>query len=162
VLVNDIVRYWRIVLLNYEAKNAETVATSDDSDRRLRSYKLRFSRCLTCYSAICFLLGEARSSRGNIARDSVLRMVQMTPLERLRSIELVERPDEQAVLSTLRDLYARFLEQTNVEKRLLLERFGDPDFRRARSDEARQFGENLFRLLESLGRNNPLYRFVLV
>jgi hypothetical protein len=71
IMVNDIVRYWRIVLLNYEATNtAQMDETESQADRRLRSYKLRFSRCLTCYSALTNLLALARKNR--VLRDEAM------------------------------------------------------------------------------------------
>lgn len=65
MLVNDIVRYWRIVLLNHESRLRKRKAELDEQDipgdereammlaeRRYRSYKLRLPRCLTCFSVI--------------------------------------------------------------------------------------------------------------
>lgn len=71
VLLNDIVRYWRILLLNHAWKvgDSEASAGADVGDRRLRSYKLRFSRCLICHSAIAEMLAVYRLN-GRIIRDA--------------------------------------------------------------------------------------------
>jgi hypothetical protein len=89
LLLNDIVRYWRILLLNYEARNIEQQArepfrAAREARRRLRSYTLRFSRCLTCYSAIAYLLAlTADAEAPHVTRQDVRRMVRRSPLDRL-------------------------------------------------------------------------------
>jgi predicted nucleotidyltransferase len=48
-LTNDLVRYWKVLCLNYEAN---TRYASNLNKRRLNNYKLKHSRLLTCYSAL--------------------------------------------------------------------------------------------------------------
>src|SRR5690606_39931962 len=75
VLVNDIVRHWRIVLLNHESKLREKVAKqglSPDDEmalRRYSSYKLRVPRCLTCFSALSYLLSLTPSEPAHVEKD---------------------------------------------------------------------------------------------
>lgn len=54
-LANDILRLWRTFCVNYEAR---TVREPDETKAKgkLKNYKLKHSRLLTCYSAILFLL----------------------------------------------------------------------------------------------------------
>lgn len=162
VLVNDIVRYWRIVLLNYESKNVHS-KDKPEADRWLRSYKLRFSRCLTCYSALAHLLFLSREPQKHVERNEVYGMVLLSPRGRLEEIS-----KKSGVLtirdrvSSLLDLYSLFLNTTGEEKESLLEQFSNEEFRRARFDEANQFGQSMFELIQCLGASSPLYRFVVV
>lgn len=166
VLLNDICRYWRIVLLNYEAKQnpqhgrgEAPPQPTDLVDRRLRSHKLRFSRCLLCYSAIAFLLAEART--GNVTGAGVRKMVQSTPLERFERVaEMV--PASRPAIDELLDQYGEFLERMNFAKDDLVRRFEDQPYRRACADKGEAFGTTMFRLVEALGQGNRLYRYLVV
>jgi len=51
---NDILRMWRTFCVNYEARTQS--AQRRDGKRRLKNYKLKHSRLLTCYSALLYLL----------------------------------------------------------------------------------------------------------
>lgn len=161
ILVNDIVRYWRIVLLNYEALNTAQRAKEDVpiADRRLRSYKLRFSRCLTCYSALTNLLALAR--KGKVLRDETLEMTTRTPLDRLGWLAQ-QAPEAAPLVGELRELYAEFLRNTDRAKADLLVDFAQDEFKSARSKEATRFGETMFRLVNALGEDNRLFRYVVV
>ncbi len=104
VLVNDIVRYWRIVLLNHESKLSKRRAKlEEDTDltdpmrgevllawRRYGSYKLRFARCLTCFSALTYLLALTQEDPGHVSQDQVHAMIRLQPIQRLQALrELV-------------------------------------------------------------------------
>jgi hypothetical protein len=175
VLVNDIVRYWRILLLNYESKSESErlkpgAKEADlEADKRLRSCKLRCSRSLMCYASVAFLLAETHATRVTNGRacvqlDVVERMATLTPIERLRAA--VERvPDLDAAQkhgAKLLELYAAFLEAVDREKSELLALFGDPDRRKPLLRDSEAFGQTMFELLQVLGQGNPLYRYVVL
>lgn len=166
VLVNDIVRYWRILLLNYVAKNFEKEKELKEpqlkAERRSRSYKLRFSRCLTCFSFLAALL--ATTAKGGLTEQQVVEIVRHTPIERLELVR--ERADGAAQqVEKLLQLYTAFLETTDRPKRELVELFRDKDYRAARSKEGREFGDAMFALLEMLARaerGRELFRHMVV
>ena len=55
-LVNDIIRFWKTLCLNYEHKrNRSSDVPLKKNDAHLRNLKLKFSRMLTCYSLIATL-----------------------------------------------------------------------------------------------------------
>ena len=161
VLVNDIVRYWRLMLLAYEEKNSR--GTIAPEERHLRSYKLRFSRCLLCYSVLLPLLAEARG-KGRIERDFADALFRKQPLERLASLRLdLEREvDIVAIVAAMEQCYARFLELSDKPKAARLERFRDPSYARERSREATEFGNLVYRLALRLGLESPLFRYLVV
>lgn len=169
VLVNDVVRYWRILLLNYVAKNAEKerelAQTMREAERGLRSYKLRFSRCMTCFSVLASLL--AATSKGHVAKEQVLEIVKRRPVERL--LALGTAPDRDGDLETavkkLLSLYESFLTVTNQEKKELVGLFEKKKFASARVTEGRDFGDAMFEVLQLLGRDGrakELFRHMVV
>jgi hypothetical protein len=168
ILLNDIVRYWRIVLLNYEAKNTPDKEAANNptlnADRRLRSYKLRFSRCMTCFSAIAYLLAATKLRRNNVSTKDVLDMVRTRPLDRLEWIadRFNQHPNLQRHIEELLDLYALFLRETNKPKIALLRQFQREEYCRKRSREGTRFGHKMFELIADLGTGNPLYRYLVV
>lgn len=118
VLVNDIVRYWRTVLLNHESRLRDKSRKLDLSQedemalRRYSSYKLRVPRCLSCFSALAYLLSLTPTDPAHVAREDVFRMARMTPLERLDHLRAL--PDAPSnTLDALRELYGRFLQRTD-------------------------------------------------
>lgn len=161
LLVNDIIRYWRILLLNYEAKvGSEDL---DSGSRRLASYKLRFSRCLTCFSGLMYLMARYRQDP-NLVCDVGVDMVQLSPLDRLQQIAALE-PDVAERIDLLQSLYSKFLLETSDSPKADIEaRFADPEYRKARSAEARSFGDEVFDLVTELGRGGgkPMLRIVVV
>lgn len=167
VLVNDAVRYWRILLLNYVAKNFEKEKKLKEhelveAERRLRSYKLRFSRCLTCFSFLAALLATTPS--GAVTRAGVVEIVRRTPIGRLDLVR--ERVDGAAQrVDELRELYSGFLDTTDRPKDEIVESFRDEKYRAARSAEGRAFGDAMFELLLLLGqrgRGRDLFRHMVV
>ena len=50
-LGNDILRLWRTFCVNYEA-TTKTMPERARAKRRVKNYKLKHSRLLTCYSAL--------------------------------------------------------------------------------------------------------------
>ncbi len=167
VLVNDIVRYWRILLLNYESKNVERErelpATHIKAERRLRSYKLRFSRCTTCYSALLALLALSKR-HGHVKAEDVLAMVREAPTTRLARVarSFAEDAELGELVADMRARYAEFLRETGQSKDALDRLFSDPVHRRARLAEGDAFGDLVFSLVARLGEKNRLYRYLVV
>jgi hypothetical protein len=107
VLVNDIVRYWRVLLLNYESKYEAKKGKLDARQRRIdsagysekkaageqaslqrdcdaldrekpfASYKLSLARCMTCYSMIARLLVDAETRDAQNPHVSLEAAVRM-------------------------------------------------------------------------------------
>jgi hypothetical protein len=164
VLVNDVVRYWRILLLNYVAKNKEKEQELEepkrDAERRLRSYKLRFSRAMTCFSALAALL--AKTAVGGVKQEHVLSIVKQRPVERLEAAR-TDKTDKD--VSKLLMLYEKFQTTTDRPKGELVESYREPTFAAERAKEGREFGDALFDLLQALGRDDrakELFRYMVV
>lgn len=168
ILVNDIVRYWRVVLLNYEAKIRRTSSgdggADTDAKRRMLSYKLRFSRCLTCFSAVAFLLKCVTLDQGHVAIERAREMVRTRPVERLLWISGESRDDGEArrLVDELLELHESFLGNSQMSREQLSERFSDATFCRERSSEASRFSTMMSEFILHLGHKNPLLRYIVV
>ena len=76
-LMNDILRYWYTLTLNYEWRRDD----SDDANKRYwKRLKLKYARLITCYSMLACLYKK------DITPDIVKKYVLMTPFERLESL----------------------------------------------------------------------------
>jgi predicted nucleotidyltransferase len=168
VLVNDIVRYWRILLLNYVAKNAEKERELAPpnlnlrAERSLRSYKLRFSRCITCFSALARLLSV--TARGAVEKKSVAAIVRERPIQRLVAVK-EGVPQAGVHVDKMLQLYQAFLENTSNAKTTLIESFGQNEYAHAHLQEGRDFADAMFALLQELGRGGrakELFRHMVV
>jgi hypothetical protein len=79
-LFNDIIRMWRTFCVNYEFHRKD-----GDSRNKIKNLKLKFSRMLTCYSGIVYLMAVyARDNR--VQPDDVRTMIAISPTERLEAI----------------------------------------------------------------------------
>lgn len=181
VLVNDIVRYWRIVLLNYESRHADDVRklcakdptlSFAEAEKRLqpkkwaKGIKLRFARCLSCYSAIAALLAEVAENR-TVERAAARAILRRTPLERLAALRPfgeAARPELLPILEELQSLYAGFLTvgEARADGVLALMRDEDTTAGKQLFKQADRFAERFFALVEALGQGNPLFRYLVV
>lgn len=85
-LINDILRFWRTLCLNYEHKrNRKRSEATDESsqtawraDSAMDNIKLRFSRLSTCYSMVIALAAEPTP----VSADRVLQLCLAPPSDR--------------------------------------------------------------------------------
>ena len=80
-LANDILRLWRTFCVNYEARTSNDPPVKK-AKRKLKNYKLKHSRLLTCYSGLLYLLA-VYSRRKTVSPTDVVDMSRLTPAERL-------------------------------------------------------------------------------
>jgi hypothetical protein len=158
-LVNDILRMWRTFCVNYEAGKPPE-SDEDRAKRKLKNYKLKHSRMLSCYSALMFLL-FAYKDAGTVSPDTALEMVSLTPTQRLewllgKSECKAAHADVEKIIAT----YEGFLQQTDAPKDDLVNKFkGDT---KQFFEGARSFGNSVFSVLQTLGADNALYRVIVV
>ena len=72
-LLNDLLRYWRTLCLNYEQKRTE-----GSRKWRTKNLNLKFSRMMTVYSLV-LLIAQAKV----LSEDALVEMFRKQPLERL-------------------------------------------------------------------------------
>jgi hypothetical protein len=160
-LSNDILRLWRTFCVNYEA-NTRTEPADKKAKRKLKNYKLKHSRLLTCYSALVYLLG-VYSVRNTVTPQDAREMVKMRPTERLEYLlQQKEFGSAHAKIHELMACYEKFLEKTNVEEKTLIEQFLDSDGSKEFFLQVNKFGDLVFELLQLVGRESRLYRLLIV
>lgn len=160
-LANDILRYWRTLCLNYEARTSEKTP-QDRANRKIKNYKLKHSRMLTCFSALLFLL-YIYSTKGTVTVEDAQTMVQLAPTERLEWIaEQVEDASLTGKLRILNEKYELFLNVTSASEEELIELFSDDAQAHRLRDEQSTFGEIAYDILSSLGRDNKFYRRLVI
>ncbi|MBI5131196.1 MAG: nucleotidyltransferase domain-containing protein [Rhodopseudomonas palustris] len=160
-LANDILRLWRTFCVNYEARTLR-----DPPDKKakgkLKNYKLKHSRMLTCYSALLMLLFQFKIKQTVRPGDAVA-IARLAPTERLEI--LLQREQAAAAHPAIRQLlerYEKFLAVTNAPEHELLQRFSTADFVTKRFKEAAEFGDSMADALHKLGDGNRFYRLLVV
>ena len=160
-LTNDILRLWRTFCVNYEA-NSKQEPEEERAKKKLKNYKLKHSRLLTCYSAVLFLLVVFIQDH-TVTPNDAKKMVEMSPTARLEWL-LSQKAAEEAYgeIQELLKAYDRFLVKTEQDKGVLLAEFQDPHKVKIFSEEENQFGDKLFSVLNAIGGTNKFYRLLVI
>jgi len=159
--VNDIIRFWRTLCLNYEHSRSRrgTGAPIDPLVRakaHLKNLKLKFSRMLICYSMIVGMLAsEARS------QDDVVRLVHFRPLERLQDA-CQRRPSLEAKVGSLFDLYAWFLDWTGRPANIVLSDISRQSERDEVFAKARAFAVAMSEIVLEAAPNKEKLRYIVL
>lgn len=157
---NDILRLWRTFCVNYEAR---TERTPDDLKKKgkIKNYKLKHSRMLTCYSALLYMLDIYREKKF-FDPDDARHMVSMTPTQRLEwLLEHSKSAEAKEQLSELLNLYDDFLKSTSDEK-VLGNRLMDPDLKSDYAKSTYNFGDTMFKAMTHIGNGSKLHRLLVV
>lgn len=155
-LLNDILRYWKTLCLNYENRRTPDQAASTDEDKisdARKNVKLKFSRLLICWSMVLPL-----ASRKYGTADEILNLVKKSPRERLDEVGTWS-PEAQRLVRRLKTQYAQFLQLDSDDKvRASLAK------REAREEVfalGNQFAEGIFELL-NVSADKQVLRYVIV
>lgn len=157
-LINDILRFWRTLCLNYENNRQWRV---DDPNQRAKAHlanlKLRFSRLSICFSFIIALL-----QRGvTYSPEDVHAVSNMTPSERLAAA--AERSSEAAAMvAALQDEYDWFLEAVGRPKETVLSWIGDRDVRDDAFAHSRKYSECVYNLLRQVADDTGYLRYLVI
>jgi hypothetical protein len=147
-LINDILRFWRTLCLNYEHKRNRKRSEDglDDehapwrADSALDNLKLRFSRLSTCYSMVIALAAEPTP----VAPERVLELCRIAPTDRwsiaAEQAESANRAEAQSKVKEILDLYEYFLELTAAEDALREKLASHPE-RESTRRKAGEFGQ---------------------
>lgn len=160
-LSNDILRLWRTFCVNYEART-QRAPEDRKAKGKLKNYKLKHSRLLTCYSALLYLLAIYKGEK-TVKPDDAELMISMTPTQRLKW--LLRKPDLSSahdILNQILEQYRKVLKTTNVEEEDLIARFKNKSDSRAYMAEAYKFGDLVFDALNQIGSGTQFYRLLVV
>jgi len=160
-LANDILRFWRTLCLNYEARTSEQTP-EHRAKRKLANYKLKHSRMLTCFSALLFLLDIYVKQRTVTVTDAK-KMVSLSPTSRVALVAEGSGNRELIAITTeLLDLYEKFLTVTHASEHDLIGLFSDEEQKKKLREEQSRFGDLVFESLRSIGEGNRFYRRLVV
>lgn len=160
-LANDILRLWRTFCVNYEART-ERIPDEEKAKGKLKNYKLKHSRLLTCYSAILYLLA-VYGRHQTVTPSDVVAMIGRTPTERLEWLR--HQPDLSRAHNQIDELltqYNAFLSTTNRMEKDLVRQFMDKEMSQSYMKAAYRFGDSVFQVLKSIGNENRFHRLLVV
>lgn len=116
-LVNDILRFWRTLTLNYEHHRLKLLPLTDEELRRkkaesaLKNYKLKVSRLATCFSMVANL----SSMSPPVTAEQVFSLCRITPAERFAELRKHGKRSSELV-DQLATVYGEFLKQVQRER----------------------------------------------
>ncbi len=146
-LVNDILRFWRTLTLNYEHHRSKLRALTNDqleckkAESALKNYKLKVSRQATCFSMIANLSAESPPVRP----ETVIELCRMTPSERFDRLR--GRGGAADLIDELMYEYDQFLDVIQRPANELVASFMQSKVRKDALDRAKKYGDLIYRLL---------------
>jgi hypothetical protein len=152
-LVNDILRFWKTLCLNFENKRNRADARAEKNKHHERNLKLKFSRLLICFSTIVPLFTARNSSP-----DDILALTELAPLERLG--KFTHSDEQKRLYNEIRRLYTLFLEVTGRPD--LLDWIGIRENRRGIFAKGDEFGAVLFSFLTASMKTSDDMRFLVL
>lgn len=157
-LINDIIRFWRTLCLNYEhRRNRPLEDTREKNKNHLMNLKLKFSRLLTCFSTVILL----SRNRDVLTPRTFVEIIGLPPIERLdRAAEIV--PSAESLVSEIKDRYARFLNRTGRPKEEVLNWISDRGERDQAFAEGRVFHSQMYDLLLELTKETDTMRYLVI
>ncbi|GAB3121447.1 nucleotidyltransferase domain-containing protein [Novispirillum itersonii] len=158
-LTNDILRLWRTFCVNYEARTSRE-PDEKKLEGKVKNYKLKHSRMLTCYSALLYLL-VVYKKHNSVSPTDAINMTKLTPIDRLLWIK-DEFKDAKLDIENLLEQYELFLERTKDGDRTLADNFKDSANSSQFILESYKFGDLMQKALETIGKDNHLYRLIIV
>jgi predicted nucleotidyltransferase len=159
-LINDIMRYWKTLLLNYESRRNDGKTPQERSEARAKNFKLRFSRMTTCFATVAAL-----ASSKSATKDDVFELALLTPRERLELVS-ARMPEMRKMIDELLEYYNWFLEQTSLSKEELHARIQADETRREMFARAEVYGSKMYDLLlaidDARGTSPKLLRYLVI
>jgi hypothetical protein len=163
-LVNDVIRFWRTICLNYEHSRERKFSgnglTREEiqikrNEVHIKNLKLKFSRKLTCYS---FLLSVLYSDKV-LKQENILEIIKLTPLQRLENLSQIAKIKDD--INDLISLYFWFLDKTQIDKKWLLQWISEDKNRDHAFEQSRLFAKSIFNIMmETDNKDNLMYFLV--
>jgi predicted nucleotidyltransferase len=164
-LLNDICRYWKTLLLNYENKRTAWAlpvpgeSSSSIQERktrhRVKNFKLKFSRMTTCFATIaaigCYV--------APVTEQDIFEITKLTPRERLRSVPKRVPTASELVARVLRE-YEWFLAKTSLSTDQLEAQFADKAQRLGMFERATKYGDVMFDLIKEIDASDSRRRLL--
>ena len=148
-LVNDIMRYYKTMCLNYEHKRNRPTADREKKNKaHLKNFKLKFSRLLTCYSTIFSLI----QTKKRITPSHLLKIVARTPIDKLQMFY----DTKPTLIKDILDLYIWFLQINDKQTEDALKWIGNKSNRDEAFEKGREFHKKMYEFLVSISNETDL------
>lgn len=160
-LVNDIIRFWRTMCLNYEhsrnkashIKEAKAAIKKKKIKGSIKNLKLKFSRKLTCYSLLLCLLWSKK-----LTKKEIIRLIQLTPMERLEELKGI--PNIENLVTELIRLYGWFLDTIQKKTDVLYIWISKESNKAYAFNQADRFGEIMVEIMLKTPNQDRLRYFL--
>ena len=130
-IINDLLRYWRTLCLNYEI-----IRNDSEREWRKKNINLKFSRALTVFSAVLVMLNIKE-----IDDEKLLNIFKLTPMERLAYgldlINDIKMLDDYKIILDDYESFLKWKEQDDLHD----------DYKRHAKEVASRFSDFLYRSL---------------
>lgn len=157
---NDILRLWRTFCVNYEARTSVT-PIEKKIKRKVKNYKLKYSRMLTCYSALLCIL-SIYNRNGTVTIEDMGAVCSFTPLQRVEWLKGQEPGVAAGLLSKIENEYEVFLEVTDCSQELLEESFRNATKQRELLERSYTFADSVFETINCIGKGSKMHRMLVV
>jgi predicted nucleotidyltransferase len=155
-LINDIIRFWKTLCLNYEHKRNQITARTAIK-HKIKNFKFGYSRLMTCFATVALL----STYRDTISPKSVADICRMTPTQRLITLAR-KKPSLTPNVKEALHLYAWFLSKTALSTPELEEYFRRKPHRVEAFANARNFGDKIFTILQMIDEEHRSLRYLVV
>ena len=163
-LINDILKYWRLLCVDYEAKMTinHDGHEARKRQRRIKNLKLRYNRIMNCFSAIAALCSEY-SLRGTIDKDAARSICETSPTERLLNVAKTSEDDTvTGRVEKILTSYDRFLELSAQGKAKLIAKLEQPAMFAEERAAADVFGTDFYELIRLRSQGSDLFRYLVI
>lgn len=157
-ILNDVLRFWRTLCLNYE--NGRHWRNASDTRERAKGHlsnlKLRFSRLSICFSFVALLL----KNNGSVFPEKMIEICDMTPIERLNSLASIRniQIDIEGALFE----YEWFLDALAYPKDEVLDWIGDKTKRTEAFAHSDKFVSAMFSVVRKIAEDNGYLRYLVI
>lgn len=156
-MMNDILRFWSTLKINYENKRNQPPNESKEFKvkQKVKNFKLKFSRMTTCQATVASL----GSFKAPLKKEEVLDLISKPPTQRLTDI--AERlPSTSEKVAAVLEEYAWFLEQTKQSTNELEALFEDKTKTTQMFGRANAYGDLMFDLIMEIDAAIPDKKFL--
>ncbi len=155
-LLNDIVRFWKTLCLNYEHKRNELELVTDEqkAKHRLKNFKLKFSRKTICYSMIIPL---SMKEKLYSTKKQVIELTKLTPLERLENIST--KNSTKKLYNEMVNRYEWFLDET--QRSDITEKLLDSRYKNNVYQKGNEFSHCIFKILREVSDDAAIEKIII-
>lgn len=158
-LINDILRFWRTLCLNYENGRQWRDRSNPHAPAKgyLDNLKLKFSRLNICFSFICHLLSQGTG----LSKGHVMKTSSLAPFDRLKAVAALSSISAENI-ARMGEEYAWFLQLTAKPKEEMLTWIADERNRAEAFGRASSFVTSTVGLTKHIATENNYLDYLIV